>query len=551
MHAANQPALLLGPMLRYVGADAATIWVETDRDCEVSILGSSVRTFSVAGHYYALLVIEGLDAGKRYEYQVELDGARVWPEADSPYPASVIHTFDPNASTQILFGSCRVTRPHEHPYTLSHTEHDCGKGHDALRTYGERLLRGESEHVPDILVLLGDQVYADDVSPETEEFIRERRDPQQGAGLGIGDYEEYSKLYVEAWSDPLMRWLFSTVSISMIFDDHDVHDDWNTSDVWVSEMRQKDWWHERITSAFMSYWVYQHMGNLSPEVLGDDPFFALARRGDDVTDQLRKMSVSADRDSGASRWSFARDFGSSRLIILDTRAGRVLEEDKRAMIHEQEWKWVDEQMQGDRDHLLIGSSLPILLSEGAHYLEAWNEAVCGGAWGDTLMQRMGERIRQGVDLEHWAAFGNSFQLLVQLVFEVASGKRGAAPKSIIMLSGDVHHAYLAEAKFRQGVQSKVVQAVSSPFRNPLGKNEQAVLKLLASRPGAFAARLLARTAGVRTSSPQWSIRERPYFDNQIGTLDINGPHLSVTLETPYITDDGITSLKPFLTRRIT
>ena len=34
----------------------------------------------------------------------------------------------------------------------------------------------------------------------------------------------------------------------MIFDDHDVHDDWNTSSAWLEEMRAKPWWDERITA---------------------------------------------------------------------------------------------------------------------------------------------------------------------------------------------------------------------------------------------------------------------------------------------------------------
>ena len=30
-------------------------------------------------------------------------------------------------------------------------------------------------------------------------------------------------------------------------------------------MRSTDWWDEHIVGALMSYWVYQHIGNLPPE----------------------------------------------------------------------------------------------------------------------------------------------------------------------------------------------------------------------------------------------------------------------------------------------
>lgn len=49
------PALILGPMLRYVGESEATVWVELDGACEVEVLGRTAPTFEVAGHHYALV----------------------------------------------------------------------------------------------------------------------------------------------------------------------------------------------------------------------------------------------------------------------------------------------------------------------------------------------------------------------------------------------------------------------------------------------------------------------------------------------------------------
>ena len=67
------------------------------------------------------------------------------------------------------------------------------------------------------------------------------------------DFEEYTRLYWESWGEPYMRWLLSTVPSSMIFDDHDVHDDWNTSKTWVTDIRSQGWWDDRIVGGFMSY----------------------------------------------------------------------------------------------------------------------------------------------------------------------------------------------------------------------------------------------------------------------------------------------------------
>ena len=153
---------------------------------------------------------------------------------------------------------------------------------DALYALARRMVTQDPHEWPDMLVMLGDQVYADEVSPKTLEFIRSRRDTSEPPGEEVKDFEEYTRLYREAWGDPWIRWLFSNVRTPMIWDDHDVHDDWNISQSWVEEYRQQDWWDERIAGAGMSYWIYQHLGNLSPEHMEEDEIYARVREADDA-----------------------------------------------------------------------------------------------------------------------------------------------------------------------------------------------------------------------------------------------------------------------------
>ena len=158
----------------------------------------------------------------------------------------------------------------------------------------------------------------------------------------------------------------------MVFDDHDVHDDWNISRSWVDEMRRLPWWHERITSGFMSYWVYQHVGNLSPDELDADGRLADVQAAGDASKLLREFAVKADREANGTRWSYHRDLGRARLIVMDSRAGRVLKEDgERKMIDDEEWEWIEEHATGDFDHLLVATTIPVLLSPGMHDLEAF------------------------------------------------------------------------------------------------------------------------------------------------------------------------------------
>jgi hypothetical protein len=140
------------------------------------------------------------------------------------------------------------------------------------------------------------------------------------------------------------------------------------------------------------------------------------------------------------------------------REGRVVADGRREMMDEREWAWTEAQLTGDYDHVLIANTLPVLLAPTLHYVEAWNEAVCDGAWG-RWAQRPGEQLRRALDLEHWAAFQHSFHRLIALVGDVGSGRRGRAPASIVMLGGDVHQAYLEQVGFRpaRGVTTEGVR----------------------------------------------------------------------------------------------
>lgn len=63
------PELVLGPILRHVGSNEATVWVETDRPCEVEVLGRKTATFEVEEHHFAIVVLEDLRPGA-HAYQV-------------------------------------------------------------------------------------------------------------------------------------------------------------------------------------------------------------------------------------------------------------------------------------------------------------------------------------------------------------------------------------------------------------------------------------------------------------------------------------------------
>jgi hypothetical protein len=180
-------------------------------------------------------------------------------------------------------------------------------------------------------------------------------------------------------------------------------------------------------------------------------------------------------------------------------------------------------------HLLFASTLPFLLAPGLHHLEGWDEAIASGAWG-RRGARLGERIRQGMDLEHWASFRRSFDDLTELLADLVRAEE--PPISVLMLSGDVHCSYLAEARLLDvpHPRTAIRQLTMSPFRNPVGRHIRWANKVLDSRWMTAVLHRLARAAGVRDVAATWRTTSGPWFDNGVMTVAICGDDWLVAVD---------------------
>ena len=519
--------LVLGPVLRHVGQTTAQVWVQTDGPATVRVLGCEAATFEVKGHHFALVSVTGLTPDGRTPYEVHVDGELAWPPATSPFPASVIRTRGPESdgSNRIIFGSCRYAKV---PDTKLATK----LGIDALDAYASRMARRDPEEWPDALLLLGDQVYADELTPQNRRRIAGRRHSHPDwPDDEIVDFDEYVGLYRDSWADPEIRWLLSTVPTAMIFDDHDVRDDWNTSKAWRDEMRATSWWKHRIRAGLASYWVFQHIGNLSPDDLaGDADYRRVVGADGDAWPLLAETADRADAETDGAkgvRFSFRWDLGRSRFVMIDSRNGRILEDGRHLMLGDAEFEWVEAAVHapGEVDHLVLGTSLPWLLPHAIGELQTVNEiAAAKPGWRG----RLGEKIRQGADLEHWAAFRESFDRLTRMIERAAQG----GPASVNVLSGDVHHSYAARADLESHPPAAVHQLTCSPVHNHVEWFVKPGFRLGWSR---FARRLTeswSERAGAPPKTVDWERLAGPLFGNTIATLDITGRHAEVIFEQP-------------------
>jgi hypothetical protein len=227
--------------------------------------------------------------------------------------------------------------------------------------------------------------------------------------------------------------------------------------------------------------------------------------------------------------------------MVDSRAGRVLEEQGRRMVDDEEFAWIEEQMRQAVDdgvcHLLVGTSLPWLLPHAIDSIERVDEALAVRHEGGPL-GRAAEALRQAADLEHWAAFGHSFDRLGAALLAVARGEHGRAPATALVLSGDVHHAYAAEVVEPGGLDGRVHQLTVSPLHNQAPHPVRVGFRIGWSRWARRFTGAIARAARVRPPSVEWAKAAGPFFGNQVGELVLEGRQARFVLHVSDHRRDG-------------
>ena len=322
----------------------------------------------------------------------------------------------------------------------------------------------------------------------------------------------------------------------MIFDDHDIRDDWNTSAAWRREVNEKPWWRDRIRAGLASYWVYQHLGNLSPAELISDADYqkVLAAEGDSwphLAELADRADGEVDGDKGL-RFSYRWDLGRSRLVMIDSRNARILDSGDRKMLGDREFSWLEEQVNDgleELDHLVLGSSLPWLLPPAIGDLQTVNEiAADRPGWRG----RLAEKVRQTADFEHWAAFLTSFLRLSDLIVAAASRRDGGSGDGHRCCPGTSTTAMPHAQSSRIPGPTRVHQLVCSPVHNYVPLFVKPVFKLGWSPRLAPPHPPLGPSAGVAPLPISWRNLSGPLFGNTIATFIADGRSAEVLFEQP-------------------
>ncbi|MDH3640067.1 MAG: alkaline phosphatase family protein, partial [Gammaproteobacteria bacterium] len=429
---------------------------------------------------------------------------------------------------------------------------NAGDGVDALRAWARRLYQGRSLRRfrwPHLVIMMGDQIYADSLSNRMKKRIKPSRERlrqqlrQQGMELSDDEFsdlsgqllsfEEYRAAYIESWGNPDVRWALSCIPSLMVFDDHEVIDDWNLSRPWLNEKQRQPWWASQFVGALSAYWLYQGAGNLAPRAWRTDPRMRVFRPSSVTSSRsgtalLRSQFLQVAAGGRRQRFGYTFDVGATRIVVADCRTRRILNPNNRRLMDDEEWRWFEKQCTGSRHpFLIIVVTIPAFLPSLIHSL--WG-VVEGVSNSPTALALAGEWARQKVDVEHWAAFPASFDALAKLLRQLTGEGGRPAKRTVLLVSGDVHFSYNMEVStpmLRSG--SRVLQLVSSPARKGLSGGDAGVIQAMQSLSSAPASQ-----SGV-TWRPLVTPNGWLWFGNFIATLKLGHAGVSVEYDRAAVT----------------
>ncbi|MCU0089827.1 alkaline phosphatase family protein [Pseudomonas koreensis] len=536
------PAVLAGPLLRRLEPTRLVLWLIGSRELSLTLrlqgvgdipLDAGKCTVIPVGtrafvHLIDVPLETALPCDTRIDYDLLIDGQQ--PIADWAPHLLYDNASGPNfvlrsRIDQLLHGSCR--KPH-HPAA------------DGLLCV-DRLLAAETDpqQRPALLMMSGDQVYADDVAGpmlraihalierlglfgehlegavvsdsaklyehpasyyhradllpalESNETLRERffggaRKPiftSSSADNHLVTFAEVMAMYLLVWSptpwvlvnpqppaltpERLKRYALEQTRIDgfkaglgqvaralahlpslMIFDDHDITDDWNLSAQWEETAYGHPFSKRILGNALIAYMLCQGWGN-NPDAFSAvlEKTRGLSASGDDryldapVQDELIEELLRFQQ------WHFVLPT-SPALVVLDTRTRRWRSE----MALKQpsgllDWEALSELQQELLDHpsAIIVSPAPIF---GVKLIETVQRVF---SWcGYPLL----------VDAENWMAHRGAAQVILNIF------RHSRTPGSYVVLSGDVHYSFVYEVLIRhRKAGPRIWQITSSGIKN--------------------------------------------------------------------------------------
>lgn len=255
---------------------------------------------------------------------------------------------------------------------------------------------------------------------------------------------------------PKVERLMANVSTLMMFDDHDVTDDWNLTPRWEQNIANSAVSKRIINNGLISYWLFQGLGNDAQQASGS----LLASFHHALHKQTWDFKHFDKEIARFGQWHYCLDT-TPKVVVIDTRTHRWRSEqdfDEPSGLLDWESLMELQDVLVNHESVLLVSPAPVF---GVKIIETIQSIF--NSCGDPLV----------VDVENWMAHEGAARKLINIF------KREDTPKETIILSGDVHYSFCFSVQARFGRHhNRIWQLTASGIKNEFPKGLLAILEKL-------------------------------------------------------------------------
>jgi hypothetical protein len=250
------------------------------------------------------------------------------------------------------------------------------------------------------------------------------------------------KVFIDGLAN--VRRLLAHISCYMIFDDHDVTDDWNLTAQWEQTAYQNPLAKRILGNALFGYWLFQGWGN-NPKAF--DKRFLVQGYNYHKAPTNNNHNLFIDTLLQFNHWHYQVD-SKPKMIVLDSRTQRWRSEsnlNKPSGLMDWESLCALQQQ-------LIGEEAVILVSPAPIFGVKLIESI------QRLATLLGQSL--AVDAENWMAHPGSANTVLNIF------RHPKTPQHFVILSGDVHYSFVYDIQLRfRNSSPKIWQITSSGIKN--------------------------------------------------------------------------------------
>ncbi len=247
----------------------------------------------------------------------------------------------------------------------------------------------------------------------------------------------------------------------MIFDDHDVTDDWNLRENIADLLKENPLSRRVVSNALAAFWACQAWGNDPQRFAGIKEQLALW-----YGQKIPGADKTLEQTLLDQYWGYTVAT-TPALIVLDTRTQRYLKGNEFALMNDQAMDWLK------RETTLLGQAYA-----GKSIILVSATPVFGFTPIEMVQIKIFKMHPVGMDVEPWIANKRSLEQLKKNLSLMPSVEH------ILICSGDVHYAFHRLEKDTQTVSGRTInywQLTSTSTCNiPLGKKGRKIFSSLDS-----------------------------------------------------------------------